>query len=369
MPASPFNYEFLDYLKEQSLALKLLRSPNFPLIGSFLHQAFLSKNRRSIAYQELVTLLDYHLADIAETYGADKYPKSAKAYIDDWVNVKGGYLRKFLPLQADEPECDLLPDVEKALRWLEDMQGKSFVGTESRLQMLLSLITDLVQGTTEDSDVKLASLEAQKAQLEQQIEAVKLGMDTGYSDTQIREKVYLLADMSRHLLGDFRQVEANFRVLDKDTRKKITATGQHKGQVLDTVFGDQDLIDGSDEGKSFSAFFELLMRPDMRENMRDDLKSLFELPESRAVLLQDELLQHLYTYLLEAGAQVNTTKQQINQQLRRYVQEQSQDNKRILELIREFENKTHQLETEPEQRFTSIDSFSANISKLFSRSL
>ncbi len=39
MPASPFNYEFLDYLKEQCLALKLLRSPNFPLIGSLLHQA------------------------------------------------------------------------------------------------------------------------------------------------------------------------------------------------------------------------------------------------------------------------------------------------------------------------------------------
>ncbi len=371
-----FNFEFLEQLKEQSVALKLLRSPHFPLIGSFFYQAFIRKNRRSVPYQELIALLDHYLADINESYqndqGEDKYPKSARTYIDDWISNKGGYLRKYLPLNTDEPECDLLPDVEKALRWLEEMQGKSFVGTESRLKLLLQLIAELVHGTSEDQQSKLATLAQKKTEIEQQIQAVKLGMDLSYSNTQVREKMYLIADMSRQLLGDFRQVEANFRELDKDTRKKITLGGLQKGNVLDAVFNDQDIIDDSDEGKSFGAFFELLMHGDMRESMRGDLKALLNLEHSKEFASNDELLQHLYSYLLEAGAKVNGTKVQITDQLRRYIQEQSQDNKRILELIREVEAKVHQIDNSEllnKKDFVELDSFQGQISPLFSRNL
>lgn len=376
-----FNFEFLEQLKDQSIALKLLRSPHFPLIGSFFYHAFIRKNRRNVPYQELIALLDHYLADINESYqdkeGTEKYPKTARAYIDDWISNKGGYLRKYLPINTDEPECDLLPDVEKALRWLEEMQGKSFVGTESRLKLLLQLIGELVHGTSEDQQSKLATLEQKKTELEQQIQAVKLGMDIGYSATQVREKMYLIADMSRQLLGDFRQVEANFRELDKDTRKKITLGGLQKGNVLDAVFNDQDIIDDSDEGKSFGAFFELLMHGDMRESMRGDLKALLNLEHSKEFASNDELLQHLYSYLLEAGAKVNGTKVQITDQLRRYIQEQSQDNKRILELIREYEAKVHQIDDNMlfnntkfnGKSFVTLDSFQAQVSQFFSRNL
>ncbi|MFS1984216.1 DUF3375 domain-containing protein [Vibrio breoganii] len=366
------SFQYLEQLKEDSTALRLLRSPHFPLIGSFFHQTFLETNRRSISYQELATLLDYYLSDLADIYGNDKYPKSAQAYLEDWVNVKGGYLRKYLPHQGDEIECDLLPDVEKALRWIEDMQGSGFVGTESRLKLLMDTIADLVHGTSEDKQSKLVTLKAKKAELEKQIQAVELGMDVGYSGSQVREKMFLISNMSRQLLGDFRQVEANFRYLDKETRKKITQTNLHKGGMLDEVFGDQDVIDGSDEGKSFSAFFEILMRGDMRDSLRQDLKSLLKLDGGLEFGTNDELLQHLYSYLLDAGTKVNRTKQQITDQLKRYIQEQSQDNKRILELIRDFEMHTHRSienEQQQEKEFYHIDSFQAAISALTSRSL
>ncbi|MEZ8968826.1 DUF3375 family protein, partial [Vibrio breoganii] len=47
--------------------------------------------------------------------------------------------------------------------------------------------------------------------------------------------------------------------------------------------------------------------------------------------------------MLDAGTKVNRTKQQITEQLKRYIQEQSQDNRRILELIRDFEKNAHQM--------------------------
>lgn len=367
------DFDFLEQFKEQSLALRLLRSQHFSLVASFFYRVFIATNRRSIPYQELVGLLEQHLFDITDGYGEDKYPKSARAYLDDWINVKGGYLRKYLPQQADEPECDLQPEVEKALRWLEDMQGRQFVGTESRLKLLLELINDLVQGTSEDSAVKLDALLARKAEIEQAITAVELGQDSGFSDTQVRERLYLLADMSRQLLGDFRQVEANFRALDKETRKTISLNGGHKGEVLDQVFGHQDVIDQSDEGQSFSAFFELLMTPQLRDGMKTNLQALLEHQQGREFVRQDRLLGHLYGYLLEAGAKVNATRQQITDQLRRYIQEQSQDNRRILELIREFEALAHRhCEREdiaPRDVFASLAGIQADINPLFSRQL
>lgn len=370
--SNDLSYDFLEQFKEQSVALRLLRSQNFSLVASFFYRAFISKNRRAMPYQELVGLLDHHLSDIADTYGDAKYTKSARAYVDDWINTKGGFLRKYLPQHAQEPECDLLPEVEKALRWLEEMQGKRFVGTESRLKLLLEMITSLVNGTSDDKQAKLAALQSKKAALEQQIIAVEQGMDSGLSATQVRERLYLLSDISRQLLGDFRQVEANFRSLDKDTRKKITLGGAHKGQVLDKVFGDQDLIDDSDEGKSFSSFFELLMTPQMRENMRGDLKQLLANPQGREFVSGDQLLQYLYSYLLDAGTKVNQTKQQINDQLRRYIQEQSQDNKRILELIRDFEASALQSRENPvldQGEFIQIAGVQAMVSAQFSRNL
>lgn len=366
------SFDFLEQFKEQSLALRLLRSPHFALIASFLHRTFLVNNRRAISYQELIGLLEHHLQDIADSYGPELFPKSARAYIDDWINSRGGYLRKYLPLQSDEPECDLLPEIEKALRWIEEMQGRRFVGTESRLKLLLELIGELIHGTTEDSTTKLATLYARRAEIEQIICAVEQGQDTGMSATQIRERLFLLSDLSRQLLGDFRQVEANFRTLDKETRKTITQSSLHKGMVLDQVFGDQDVIDSSDEGQSFSAFFELLMTPQMRSAMRQNLQSLLAHEEARNLLRQDTLLSHLYSYLLEAGTKVNLTRQQITDQLRRYIQEQSQDNKRILELIRDFEAQAHQLDvldTRSFPDFAHLPEQQATISPLLSRGL
>lgn len=364
------SFDFLEQFKEQSLALKLLRSGHFSLITGFLYQVFVVTNRRSVPYQELIVLLEQYLFDIKESYGEDKFPKSARSYLDDWINNKGGYLRKYLTEDSNEPECDLLPEVEKVLHWLEELQGRQFVGTESRLKLLLDMINELVQGASEDPQQKLQQLQARKVEIEQAIAAVERGQDLSFSATQVRERLYLLSDMSRQLLGDFRQVEANFRQLDKDSRKTIGTGGNLKGEVLDKIFEHQDVIDDSDEGQSFSAFFELLMTPQMRNVMRENLQMLQQHEQGREVIQNDRLLMNLYGWLLDAGGKVNATRQQITDQLRRYIQEQSQDTRRVLEIIREFEIEAHLFQdSDKECDFISLYGMQAEIDPLFSRHL
>ena len=371
--SNDLNFDYLNHFKQNSGALRLLSSPHFPLLASFFFIAFIKNNRRAVPYQELIALLDYQLQDIRDSHGESVFPKSAKAYIDDWINQKVGYLRKYMPQNSDEPECDLLPEVEKAVRWLQELQGREFVGTESRLKMVLDLVADLVHGTSQDTKAKLLTLRKQQAEIAQQINAVEQGMDAGLSATQIRERMFLVSDMSRQLLGEFRQVEANFRQLDRSTRKTITLAEHYKGKVLEQVLSGQDVIDDSDEGSSFSAFFELLMSPSMRENLRQDLKQLLNLEQTREFAKNDELLRHLYAYLLDAGTKVNQTKHVITEHLSRYIQEQSQDNRRIIELIRGFEAQALKnpdlLKTHHKALTFPLDDFYADISPVLSRHL
>ncbi|MEZ9488259.1 hypothetical protein AB4187_05705 [Vibrio breoganii] len=45
-------------------------------------------------------MLDYHLADLSEIYGSDKYPKSAQAYLENWINIKGAIYVGTYPCRA-----------------------------------------------------------------------------------------------------------------------------------------------------------------------------------------------------------------------------------------------------------------------------
>jgi len=115
------------------------------------------------------------------------------------------------------------------------------------------------------------------------------------------------------------------------------------------------------------------MSASMRENLRQDLKQLLSLDQTREFAKNDELLRHLYRYLLDAGTKVNQTKQLITEHLSRYIQDQSQDNRRIIELIRSFEAKTLMVPELLKGSNTSLlfelDDFSADISSALSRYL
>ena len=60
--------------------------------------------------------------------------------------------------------------------------------------------------------------------------------------------------ISRELLSDFREVEHNFRTLDRG-RERI-ARGRAKGELLEEIMGERDAIAGSDQGRSFRAFWD-----------------------------------------------------------------------------------------------------------------
>ena len=339
-------------------AWRLLQADSAPLIISFLFRAFIITNQRSITAEELTTRLDDYLHHLRETTGENRFPRKGRDYLNDWASGEQGYLRKYYPVAGDEPLFDLTPATEKVIEWVAGFEQKQFVGTESRLLTIFRLLREIADDTETDPTLRIQQLEQEKAALERKIAQLQAGQITPHDSTRIKEKFLQAEDTARQLLSDFRQVEENFRTLDRGVRERITTSSSGKGQMLDTIFSEQDAITESDQGRSFKAFWSWLMSPNSQEELQDTLHKVLRLPEIDSLnKAQDPLLDGIRFRLLEAGEKVNSTCGLLVEQLRRYLDDQAWlENRRIMEIVREIEQSAIVVRQNPpvEKMFTTL---------------
>src|SRR5690606_11493868 len=124
---------------------------------------------------------------------------------------------------------------------------------------VFDLFREIVQGSETDPKAPIAELERRRAQIEAEIEAIRVGRIALMDSTQLRERFMQAVETARALLADFRQVEQNFRDLDRQVRERIATWEGGKAAVLVEVLGERDAIANSDQGKSFRAFWDFLM--------------------------------------------------------------------------------------------------------------
>ncbi len=354
-------------------AWRLLQADSAPLIISFLNRAFILTNQRSIAAEELATRLDDYLHHLRESTGDNKFPRKGRDYLNDWASGEQGYLRKYYPAASvgDEPLFDLTPATEKVIEWLSGFEQKQFVGTESRLLTVFRLLNEIAHETEADPQLKIDRLEQEKVALEQEIARLKNGQSAPHDPTRVKEKFLQAEDTARHLLSDFRQVEENFRHLDRGVRERITTGNSGKGQMLDDVFSEQDAITESDQGRSFKAFWSWLMSPASQEELQQTLEKVLALPEVQS-LEHDELLGRIRFRLLEAGDKVNSTCAQLVEQLRHYLADQAWlENRRIMEIVREIEQSAIAVRQKPppDKLFACLQPYKPEIELPMSRGL
>ncbi len=339
-------YEYLKSLRGHP-AWRLLAADNAPLILSFFHLAFIRQNRRAIAAGELTAMLDDYLYHLRQVHGPDFAPRPAREYLDAWASGQEAYLRKYYPDKGDEPEYDLTAASEKVFEWLAGLEPKQFVGTESRLLAIFRLLREIVRDTSGDTGEQIAALEARKAEIEAEISRLKQGQLRPQDPTRVRERFLLVADTARRLLFDFRQIEDNFRILDRQARERIATGDRPKGELLDEIFGEEDAIRGSDQGRSFRAFWSYLMSPASQEELERLTGRVLALAEV-AGLRPDTGLDRLRFDLLAAGEQVNATCARLVEQLRKFLDDQAWlENRRIMAIVREIEKSAVAVRQQP----------------------
>ena len=330
-------YDTLDALRRNHPAWRLLLADHAPLVASFLHKAFVLTNVRGMAESDLVSRLEDELYRLRETHTEVIFPKSAAAYLEDWTQDARGWLRKYYPVGSDEAHFDLTPATEKAIAWLESLGQRTFVGTESRLMTVFELLRQMVEGSDADPEARIRELQKRKSDIDAEIARIKGGELEMLDETALKDRFQQVSVTARDLLSDFREVEHNFRKLDRSTRERIALWEGAKGGLLEAIFGERDAIADSDQGKSFRAFWDFLMSPERQEELSDLLKKVFELQAVRQ-LTPDVRLKRVHYDWLEAGEHTQRTVSLLSQQLRRFLDDRVWlENRRIMEIIHQIE--------------------------------
>ena len=300
-----------------------------------------------LAQSDLAEALEDELYALRERLGTDAFPRPALDYLNDWANPEKGWLRKFYRQDSDEPQFDLTPATEKAIAWLASLTERSFVGTESRLLTLFELLRQMNEGTETDPHVRVAELRKRRAAIDAEIERAQSGDIPLLDDTALKDRFQQFMQLARDLLTDFREVEQNFRTLDRRVRERIALWAGSKGALLEGIMSDRDTISDSDQGRSFRAFWEFLMSRDRQEELTRLLERMLALP-AIAELHPDPRTRRIHYDWLEAGEHTQRTVAGLSQQLRRFLDDQAWiENRRIMDILHGIESKALALRDSP----------------------
>jgi hypothetical protein len=333
------DYRTLETLRRRHPAWRLLNADHAPLIVSFLHDTFIRPNVRTLSQPELETRLEDYLFALRADLGEDMFPREATHYLDSWASDEHAWLRKYYPPNSDEVHFDITPATERAIDWVVDLGQRRFVGTESRLMAIFDLLHQLVQGTEMDPWARISELERRKQEIDQEIAHIRDGALYVLDATRIKERFSHIATTARGLLSDFREVEQNFRDLDRAIRERIATWDGGKGGLLDEIFGERDSIADSDQGKSFRAFWDFLMSPSRQSELTELLSRVFELAPVQELKPDRRLIRIHYDWV-QAGEVTQRTVARLSEQLRRYLDDKAwQDNRRIMKLVRDIEQR------------------------------
>ena len=329
-------FDELDLLRRQHPAWRLLRADNAPLVLSFLGAVFVDDNVRGTTAAELVSKLDDELYTLNEQLGEGTFPKAAGAYLDDWASPDTGWLRKYYPPGSDEVHFDATPAVEKALGWVKTLQERSFVGTESRLNTLFELLRQMAFGTEVDPEVRLTELRRRRAEIDAEIEAVESGHLAMLEPAARRDRYQQFTTTARELLSDFREVEANFRQLDRELRARIATWDGAKGELLDEMLGTRASIADSDQGRSFQAFYDFLLS---HEKQLEFTELVAKVQALEGIGEPDPRMRRIHYDWLDAGERTQATVRLLSEQLRRFLDDQVWlENRRVMDILHSIES-------------------------------
>ncbi|MBV9386886.1 MAG: DUF3375 domain-containing protein [Chroococcidiopsidaceae cyanobacterium CP_BM_ER_R8_30] len=329
-------YDRIKYELDNSPSFKLLRSRNAPLVLSFLHRQFKQQKCISISKSELETRLGDYLEFLQETL-ADAHPRSPNEYLNEWCEDR--FLRKTFEIGSDDPVFTLTPATEKVIGWLEDLEQREFIGTESRFLQIFSLLKDIRDNSTTDVETRIVQLEQDRDRIQQEIDKIRqTGLVERYNRTQIQEWFLLANQLARQLIADFAEVEQNFRALTRTVQAAQIQANTRKGSVVGHVLDADEELKASPQGRSFCAFWTFLMSESKRQELRSLLQAVYNLEELRSLSQESVLLRRIERSLIDAGEHIVQSNYRLAEKLRQMLDERNlMENRSIAELITDDE--------------------------------
>ena len=301
-------------MREQSL-WRLLASDNGPIVIGLL-QSHLYDGERSLP----ASIFHERIGRELETLRAqgEHLPQTAQGYISDWL--ANGYLERRFPAGAAEEEYELSSAAALAVRFISNIEQPHSAATESRLNLVIQALVKLAEDTDADKAKRIERLKTEQERISKEIEAVQKGQIRVLADDSALERTKEIISLADELTGDFRRVRDQFEQLNRDLRERLINDEEKRGIVLHSVFAGMDMINESEAGKTFLAFWRLLTDPVQSAMLDEALDNVLSREFINQLSVKDRsFLLHITRNLLEQGGSVHDVMQAFARSLKNYV--------------------------------------------------
>ncbi|MCL2654697.1 MAG: DUF3375 domain-containing protein [Coriobacteriia bacterium] len=315
--------------QESDPGLQLIRKDTLPVVAAVLGE-HLGGQQRVLTAAEFLESLREDLSALRDQ-GFD-LPKSAQEYLADWVSAK---LIVRHPGQGREELVELSPAALAAIRFVAEVEDPHSSVTSSRLANVAGLLSELARDTDPNPASHLEALLREQEELERAIAEVSAGNYESINDAEAIERLTEIIRLAGSVPGDFARVREELERVNQDLREQIIRQTGSRGDILDQVFDGFDDIDQSEAGRSFVAFYNLVLDPERANAFDASVDTV--LSRDFATVLSDEEIVFLRRWLsrLQAeSSQVRDVMTSLARSLRRFVESQAfREHRRVADAL------------------------------------
>jgi len=321
----------------------MIRGGNATLIISFLQVQFKETNEqpipRNIFTQQLADYLDnLNYQDEEDNdlnnFALDSFNK-AKKYIDKWANEQFRYLSIYTDENSKEEMVVPTKYTSRVFQIMELLKERKFVGTESKFKDIFNKLRELIDNSIDNPAKKIEELEKQKAEIENEIRRIKREQKvTTFENYQIKSRFDDITKLTNELIGDFREVEDNFKIIVRNIIEKQTDKSLSKGKLLQYTFDSLDDLKDTDQGKSFYAFWNFLLDDVSQDELKMLVEEVYNILEDRNIEYHDRFLRRAKIILHSSGRKVWDSNNLLADKLTRIIAEKNlEERKKARETI------------------------------------
>ena len=294
----------------ENAAWRLLRADNAPYVLAFIADLFSEESE--IPYGRARIMLDAEIERSREL-GFWSTEVSAATYLNQWI--RNGWLREM------DDSLTKTDASEIALRFCKGLDERNSGTTASHLRIVQEAVRDLAVAISPNVDERVTLLESKKAEIQREIDALQAGVIPELNEVGQRERIREIYQLASVLTGDFRRVEDEIRVLDKDLRVQIIEGGGSRGDVLLSVMEKEALLSTTEAGSAFEGFFQLLCDQNRSMEFREQLRSILNRPVAKQLSgSQHQFLGQLMRELSRESDRVFRVRRRTEEGLRSYIE-------------------------------------------------
>lgn len=257
-------------LRRHNPAWLLLTSSKAPLTASCL-KTILDAKPVGVPWDDAIVLLadifaEHANDDIYEIEPADDQAPAARKEMRRWLKI-GLIVERDGQLMATDA-------LERALQFLEELEGRTMTSTASRLATVQREIENLEARLNASQESRVASLRERIKALEKELAAAERGEFDVLTGAPAEEGVREIHQLALSLRADFRRVEDSYREADRQLRQRILSEGSHRGEIVENLLDSHETLVKTPEGQVFETFHEQLVKPLELDKMKLRLNSI-----------------------------------------------------------------------------------------------